>query len=106
MPKKEKAFETQIRKYLESEGCYCFKVWGGGFQRAGIPDLLICVNGYFVAVEVKGDMGKASELQVHNLVQIRKAGGIGILLYPEAFDTFKSFVKTLKLKPTANKGFY
>ena len=96
MSKKEKPFETQIRKFLEAEGCYCFKVWGGGFQTAGIPDLLICVNGYFVAVEVKGDRGKPSELQLHNIERIKKAGGVGLVLYPKDFDGFKDLIHELK----------
>ena len=96
MPKKEKPFETQIRKFLESEGCYCFKVWGGGYQQAGIPDLLICVNGYFVAVEVKGDKGKPTDLQLYNIERIKKAGGVAMVLYPKGFDDFKQLIYELK----------
>jgi Holliday junction resolvase len=94
--KKEKPFETQIRKFLEAEGCYCFKVWGGGYQQAGIPDLLICVNGYFVAVEVKGDTGKPSELQLHNIEKIKKSGGVAMVLYPKGFQEFKNLIYKLK----------
>jgi len=93
---KEKPFETQIRKFLDIEGCYCFKVWGGGFQQAGIPDLLICVNGYFVAVEVKGDKGKPSELQRYNIGKIKKAGGVAMILYPKDFEEFKQLIFKLK----------
>jgi len=96
MPKKEKPFETQIRKFLNIEGCYCFKVWGGGYQQAGVPDLIICVNGYFVAVEVKGDKGKPSELQLHNIEKIKKAGGVGLVLYPKDFEEFKRLIYNLK----------
>ena len=96
MPKKEKPFETKIRKFLDSEGCYCFKVWGGGYQQAGIPDLLICVNGYFVAVEVKGERGKPSDLQLHNIERIKKAGGVAMILYPKDFDGFKDLIHKLK----------
>jgi len=92
----EKSFETQIRKFLKSEGCYCFKVWGGGLQKSGIPDLLICVNGYFVAVEVKGEKGKPSELQLHNIAEIKKAGGNAMVLYPKDFEEFKQLIHLLK----------
>ena len=92
----EKSFETQIKKFLDAEGCWFLKVWGGGFQKSGIPDLLICCNGYFVAVEVKGDRGRASELQRYHLDQIKKAGGAGLILYPKDFDEFKTLIKKLK----------
>jgi len=96
LKKKEKPFETQIRKFLDVEGCYCFKVWGGGYQQAGIPDLLICCNGYFIAVEVKGDRGKPSELQLHNIEKIKKAGGEAMVLYPKNFEDFKQLIFNLK----------
>ena len=93
---KEKSYEAKIRKFLDVEGCYCFKVWGGGYQQAGIPDLLICVNGYFVAVEIKGDRGKPSDLQLYNIERIKKAGGIAMVLYPTDFDDFKQLIRELK----------
>jgi len=96
MPKKEKPFETQIRKFLDAEGCYCFKVWGGGFQQAGVPDLMICCNGYFVAVEVKGDRGKPTDLQLHNIEKIKKAGGVAMVLHPKDFESFKQLIYKLK----------
>ena len=95
---KEKVFEGKIRRWLESEGCYCFKLWGGGLQKAGIPDLIICVNGYFVAVEVKGDTGKPSKLQLHQIEQIKKAKGVAMILYPSDFEKFKSIILELKAR--------
>ena len=97
-PVKEKPFETKIRKFLEACGCYVFKVWGGGYQQAGVPDLIICVNGYFVAVEVKGERGKPSPLQIHNIDHIKKAGGVGLVLYPKDFDEFKNLILSLKVQ--------
>ena len=86
----EKNFENKVKKFLEDEGCWFLKYWGGAaYTKAGIPDLLVCCNGYFVAVEVKAQNGKPSPLQIHNLKKIDEAGGIGILLYPKDFDDFK-----------------
>jgi len=93
---KEKPFEKKVRKFLEFEGCYCRKIWGGGFQQAGVPDLMICCNGYFIAVEVKGDRGKPSELQLHNIEKIKTAGGVGLILYPKDFEDFKQLIYKLK----------
>lgn len=56
---------------------------------------MACVNGYFVGVEVKGDDGKPSELQLRNVNKIRCAGGFAMVLYPSAFDRFKGFVDGL-----------
>lgn len=65
-------------------------------QRSGIPDLLCCVNGYFVAIEVKASKGKASELQLWNIQKIKEAGGIALVLYPKYFEDFKKLILSLK----------
>lgn len=53
----EKKVENQIKKYLDSLGAYYLKVHGSMYQPAGTPDVLACVNGYFVAIEVKRPSG-------------------------------------------------
>lgn len=94
---KEKNFENKIKKFLKDQDCYFIKYWGGGqFTKSGVPDLLICCNGYFVAVEVKAENGKPSELQLWNIEQIKKAGGIAMVLYPNRFEDFKKIIISLK----------
>lgn len=72
------------------------KYFANSFTRSGIPDILTCVNGYFVGVEVKAQNGKPSELQLYNIRKIREAGGFAIVLYPSGFEKFKKFVLDLK----------
>ena len=93
---KEKEFETKIKKFLDAQNCYYRKIWGGGFQVAGLPDLLICCNGFFVAVEIKSEKGKPTELQLHNIAEINNAGGLGLVLYPNQFNAFKRLILDLK----------
>lgn len=59
--------------------------------------MLVCVNGFFIGVEVKAKNGKPSELQLYNIVNIRDAGGFAFVLYPSGFEEFKAFVEELKL---------
>lgn len=61
-----------------------------------MPDILACINGYFVGIEVKAQHGKPSELQLYNIDKIRNAGGFALVLYPSAFQKFKEFIKNLK----------
>ena len=92
----EKNFENRVKKFLKEQGCWFIKYWGGGeFTKAGVPDLLICCNGYFLGVELKGPTGKPSELQLWNIEQIKKAGGIAMVLYPKDFDNFKDIIHNL-----------
>lgn len=92
----EKTFENKVKKYIEEQGGWQVKFFANSFTRVGIPDILACVNGYFIAIEVKAENGKPSELQLHQCKKIRKAGGFSFILYPSGFDTFKNFIFKIK----------
>ena len=91
---KEKSFENKVKQFLKDKGCWVLKTWSNGIQREGIPDLLICCNSYFLGVELKAENGKPSNLQLWNIQEIRKAGGVGIVLYPDQFEEFKDLIET------------
>ena len=91
----EKAFEKKVKDFLKDFDCWTLKTWSNGTQRSGVPDLLVCCNGVFLGVELKAENGRPSELQKWNIKQIRKAGGIGIILYPSQFEEFQAMVNLL-----------
>lgn len=62
--------------------------------------MLVCVNGYFVAIEVKAAKGKPSELQIYNINKINASGGFSNF-YPKDFDLFKEFVEHLQFYETS-----
>ena len=95
---KEKVFENKIKTYLKSIGAYFIKTHGDRFSKVGTPDILACVNGRFVAVEVKGENGKPSELQLYHIEQIKKAGGVAYILYPKDFEEFKTKMNLLYIE--------
>lgn len=92
----EKRFETKIKKFLDDKGCWYVKFFANNYTKRGIPDLLACVNGRFVAIEVKAENGTPSELQEYNIRKIKEAGGIAIILYPKDFEDFKNLIYRLK----------
>lgn len=92
----EKRFEEKVKKYLLERGCYYVKYFANRNTKAGIPDILACVRGRWVAIEVKASNGKPSELQLYNRRQIRQAGGIAIILYPDKFDEFKKLIRLIE----------
>jgi hypothetical protein len=49
--------------------------------RPGVPDLIICYRGYFLAVELKAAGGTMSQEQAQEAVAIRKAMGRFVLAY-------------------------
>lgn len=95
----EKNFENKIKSYLESKNSWFVKFFANSFTKVGIPDILACVNGYFVGIEVKASNGRPSELQIWNREKIRQAGGISIILYPSQFEEFKILINDLIERP-------
>lgn len=93
---REKSFENKVKEFLKTQNCYYVKQFGCAFTKSGIPDLLICCNGYFLGVELKAEKGRLAPLQIYNLEQIKKAGGISLALYPKDFDDFKKLIKDLQ----------
>lgn len=91
----EKSYENKIKRYLKERGCYRVKYHGNYYSENGTPDILACVNGYFLAIEVKADNGKPSELQLVKIDAIRKAGGFGYVAYPSGWEKLKDVIDGL-----------
>ena len=73
----EKLIVNAIIKYLKAlDNCFCFKEHGGIYGTAGIPDIICCLKGRFIAFEVKTESGRETELQKATIKKINKAGGI------------------------------
>jgi len=76
---KESTITKNILNYLKKiPGCFAWKEHGGGYSQAGIPDIICCYNGKFVAFEVKAPGGRVSKLQEYTMEQINKAGGTAV----------------------------
>ena len=92
----EKNFENKIKKYLELRGWWFVKYFANRMTKSGVPDILACVNGLFIGIEVKATNGHPSELQIWNREQIRNANGICVVLYPDQFEDFKVLIDLLE----------
>lgn len=57
---------------------------GGSYSTAGVPDILACLAGRAVYVEVKREGGDLSVLQRQHLERIRRAGGVAIVAHSVA----------------------
>lgn len=100
MPKKQvkktgKAIQTEILDYIRHEcGGFvvAYKVVIG--NEKGIPDILCCINGEFVAMEVKGAGDVLSAIQAAQMVRIHTAGGKSyvVMSLQEAKDIIKGIL--------------
>ena len=67
----------------------------GGYGAAGIPDIVVCYRGYFIAVECKAGKGKTTALQDKNLKQIRDAEGIAIVVNEENLQELQDILNVI-----------
>lgn len=76
--KRESRLQRRIRKRLEAAfpRSHWFKVHGGPFQPAGLPDLVGCVEGRYCGLEVKRPGERASPVQRATIARLKRAGAI------------------------------
>ena len=78
----ERDIVNKIMRYLKSQpALFCWKQHGGQFGTSGLPDIICCINGRFVAFEVKRpDGGRLTKLQEIALGKIQAAGGVAAVV--------------------------
>ena len=78
----EAALIQRIRKYLTTvPECFFWKEHGGQYGTAGIPDIIVCHKGSFIALEAKVGRNKPTKLQSATIDKIRQAGGTAAVVY-------------------------
>lgn len=119
---KEKAIENQILIWLRYNGFYAQKVQSGALMKSytskqgtkhyrinladeGTPDILACIRGKFVGIEIKKDLkeiqkwekelDQRSRAQHHQQSLIRESGGITLVVC--SVEDLETDLKTLNL---------
>lgn len=64
-----------IGKYLASINAWYFKPYMTGYGKSGIPDIVACLHGVFIGIEVKREGKEPTKLQERRMEEIRLAGG-------------------------------
>ena len=71
----ESDFKRQLRKYLDDRGIYYTNIQGGFGVAPGAPDMILCVEGHFLALESKTYRGRQSDDQKIHQAKIEANGG-------------------------------
>ena len=91
---KENEIISKVKEYLKTlPECFSWKEHGGMYCSAGIPDIIVCFRGRFVAFEVKAENGKVSVLQAITIRKIQSAGGIAAVV--RSLDDVKAVLARL-----------
>jgi Holliday junction resolvase len=88
--------KAAVRKVLDAEGVYYFMPAANGFGRAGILDIICCVNGFFLAIELKAGKGKTTALQDREIAAINDHGGLAIVVNETNINEVKEKLAWIK----------
>jgi Holliday junction resolvase len=75
--------KDKVVKLLKEENVYYFFPVTGGYGGSGIPDIICCHNGHFIAIECKAGKNKTTPLQDAQLARIGAAGGTALIINEE-----------------------
>lgn len=96
---------TKIKKAITTRypEAWIIKQHGSAFSTAGVPDLLVIIDGAAVMLEVKAAkpmesansvMSRVTPLQMETITKIRKAGGVAEVVWDvdQALDVLNSLI--------------
>jgi len=72
--------KDSVQKLLKELEVYYFTPVTGGYGRSGVPDLVCCVDGMFLAIECKAGDNKPTPLQYREMDLIRVAKGVAMVV--------------------------
>jgi len=92
----EKKVKDRVVKILKDNGVYYFFPATYGMGRSGVPDIICCVNGRFLAIECKAGGNKPTTLQQRELKLIADAGGSALVINEQNVGGVAAIVRILK----------
>jgi Holliday junction resolvase len=92
----EAKVKANVRKLLDELKIYHFMPPANGFGRAGIPDIIGCMDGHFIAVECKAGKGTTTALQDRELNAISNHGGTTFIANEHNLDELKLLLGSIR----------
>ena len=95
----EAAVKAAVKRILDAHNVYYFPPATGGYGRSGVPDIVCCVKGYFLAIECKAGNDKTTVLQDRELQAIRDARGVAIVVNEDNLEFLVGLLTVIKDLP-------
>jgi len=92
----ESKVKKKVVNVLKDYGAYYFYPVTGGFGRSGVPDIVACYLGFFIAIECKAGNNKPTPLQEAQMAQIRQAGGTAVWVNEDNIHIVDSWLQHVK----------
>ena len=89
----EAKVKASVKRILNAHDVYYFPPATAGYGRSGVPDIVCCIMGRFLAIECKAGKGKTTALQDREIEAIRDAGGIVMVINEDNLDALAKVLK-------------
>lgn len=89
----ESKVKKKVAELLKKYNVYYFFPAMGAFGRAGVPDIVGCYRGVFIAVECKAGKGKTTALQDAEIEKIQRAKGHAFVINETNIDLLETYLK-------------
>jgi Holliday junction resolvase len=87
--------KKKVVDLLKAHDVYYFFVPQNGMGRSGVPDIVGCIRGYFIAIEVKAGKNTTTALQEREIDAIRKHKGVAVVVNEEKLTMLDDLLKEL-----------
>jgi hypothetical protein len=91
--------EAKVKKkvvdVLKKNSAYYFFPATGGYGRSGVPDIVSCYRGVFVAIECKAGTNKPTPLQEAEMGKIRQAQGFVLVVNETNIDDVSTLLRDI-----------
>jgi len=88
----EKKVKIKVCSVLKKLGAYYFYASTGGYGSSGVPDIIACYKGKFVAIECKANGNIPTALQRKHLREISIQNGIALIIDETNIDMLEYFI--------------
>ena len=89
----EAKVKAKLYKIMKEWGVYYFSPQTGGYGRSGVPDIICCYKGRFIAIECKAGKNKPTPLQEAEMEKIRAAQGVAAVINEDNIDLLEQILK-------------
>jgi Holliday junction resolvase len=94
----EAKVKKRVKEELDKMGVYHFSPMQNGMGRAGIPDIIGCFDGHFIAIECKAGKGTTTALQERELTRIQNAGGYALVVNETNINQLQEITEWIRNK--------
>lgn len=92
----EKRVKDACVEVLKAFNAYYFFPVMGGYGRSGIPDIIACFRGHFIAIECKAGFNTTTQLQERELKAIATAGGVTLVIREDTIELLQQELRRIK----------